>query len=145
MQNTDSPAVVQAAEQKGVYAFGWDSDMSKFGQKAHLAASVLHWDKVYTPTLQQVAAKTWKPSAIWYGVKQKAVSIENFGPGVTEPMKAKALEVQTGLSKGTVHPFTGPVYKQDGSLAIAAGKKMTDVELGKMNFYVRGVDGSIPK
>ncbi len=38
MQNTDSPAVVQAAEQKGVYAFGWDSDMSKFGAKAQLAA-----------------------------------------------------------------------------------------------------------
>ena len=35
MQNTDSPAVVQAAQQKGVYAFGWDSDMSKFGPKAH--------------------------------------------------------------------------------------------------------------
>ena len=45
MQNTDSPAVVQAAEQKGVFAFGWDSDMSKFGPKAHLAASVLHWEK----------------------------------------------------------------------------------------------------
>ena len=44
MQNTDSPAVVQAAA-KGVYAFGWDSDMSKFGPKAHLAASVLHWEK----------------------------------------------------------------------------------------------------
>ena len=27
LQNTDSPAVVQAAQDKGVYAFGWDSDM----------------------------------------------------------------------------------------------------------------------
>src|SRR5580692_5278831 len=30
-QNTDSPAVVQVAEQRGVHAFGWDSDMSKYG------------------------------------------------------------------------------------------------------------------
>ena len=145
MQNTDSPAVVQAAEQKGVFAFGWDSDMSKFGSKAHLAASVLHWEKVYTPTLQQVAAKTWKPSAIWYGVKQDAVKIESFGPSVTEPMKTKALGVQTAIANGTLHPFKGPIFKQDGTAALAAGKTYSDAELSKMNFYVKGVEGTIPK
>jgi len=31
MQNTDSAAVVQTAQEKGVYAFGWDSDMTSFG------------------------------------------------------------------------------------------------------------------
>lgn len=145
MQNTDSPAVVQAAQQKGVYAFGWDSDMSKFGSKAHLAASVLHWEKIYTPTLKQVAAKTWKPSAIWYGVKHDAVKIESFGPSVTAPMKAKALAVQAGLKSGTLHPFKGPITKQNGSVAVVAGKVLTDAELGKMNYYVKGVEGVIPK
>ena len=33
-QNTDSPAIVQAAEQHGVHAFGWDSDMLKYGPHA---------------------------------------------------------------------------------------------------------------
>ena len=145
MQNTDSPAVVQAAEQKGVYAFGWDSNMSKFGPKAHLAASVLHWEKVYTPVLQQAANKTWKPSAIWYGVKQGAVAIENFGPSVPAPAKAKALAVQSAIHKGTLHPFTGPIYKQDGSVAAAKGVVLNDATLGKMNYYVKGVDGALPK
>ena len=145
MQNTDSPAVVQAAEQKGVYAFGWDSDMSKFGAKAQLAASVLHWEKIYTPVMQQVANKTWKPSAMWYGVKQDAVKIENFAPFVPANVKQKALNVQSAIQKGTLHPFTGPIYKQDGSLVVAKGKSMTDAELSKMNFYVKGVEGALPK
>ena len=38
-QNTDSPATVQVAQEKGVYAFGWDSDMQKFAPKAHLTAN----------------------------------------------------------------------------------------------------------
>jgi len=145
MQNTDSPAVVQAAQQKGVYAFGWDSDMSKFGPKAHLAASVLHWEKIYTPVLQQVAQKTWKPSAMWYGIKQDAVRIENFGPAVSAKVKQSALNAQSGIHKGSLHPFQGPLYKQDGSLVIAKGKVLSDAELGKMNYYVKGVEGALPK
>lgn len=145
MQNTDSPAVVQAAEQKGVYAFGWDSDMSKFGPKAHLAASVLHWEKIYTPVMTQVSNKTWKPNALWYGVKQKAVDIESFGPMVTAGEKKKALAVRDAILKGTLHPFTGPLYKQDGSMVIAKGKTLDDATLSKMNYYVKGVEGSLPK
>lgn len=145
MQNTDSPAVVQAAQQKGVYAFGWDSDMSKFGPKAHLAASVLHWEKIYTPTLNQVNSKTWKPSSIWYGVKQKAVDIESFGPSVPANVKASALKVRDSILSGTLHPFSGPILKQDGSVLVAKGKFLNDAALSKMNYYVKGVEGSLPK
>ncbi|MGE8557850.1 MULTISPECIES: BMP family ABC transporter substrate-binding protein [unclassified Acinetobacter] len=145
MQNTDSPAVVQAAQQKGVYAFGWNSDMSKFGPKAHLAAAVLHWEKIYEPVMQQVEAKTWKTSAIKYGVKQGAVNIENFGPSTTAEMKAKAIAVRNALQKGSLHPFTGPIYKQDGSLLVAKGNSLTDADLAKANYYVKGVEGSFPK
>lgn len=145
MQNTDSPAVVQAAQQKGVFAFGWDSDMSKFGPKAHLAASVLHWEKIYTPAMQQVLNKTWKPSQIWYGIKQDAVRIESFGPSVPANVKASALAAQTAIHNGTLHPFKGPIYKQNGSLAQAKGGFISDANLSKMNYYVKGVEGALPK
>lgn len=145
MQNTDSPAVVQAAEQKGVFAFGWDSDMSKFGPKAHLAASVLHWEKIYTPVMTQVSNKTWKPNSMWYGVKQKAVDIESFGPAVPAEAKTKALGVRDAILKGTLHPFAGPIYKQDGALVLAKGKSLDDAALSKMNYYVKGVEGALPK
>ena len=145
MQNTDSPAIVQAAQQKGVYAFGWDSDMSKFGPKSHLAASVLHWEKVYEPAMKQVANKTWKPSAIWYGTKQKAVSIEAFAPFLPAEVKKSALSVQAALQKGTLHPFTGPIQDQSGKVVWPKGSFMTDAALSKMNYYVKGVDGVLPK
>ena len=145
MQNTDSPAVVQAAQQKGVYAFGWNSDMTKFGPKAHLGAAVLHWEKIYEPVMKQVLSKTWKPTAMKYGVQEGAVNIENFGPEVTPAMKTKALAARDGLKKGQIHPFMGPIYKQDGSLLVAKGKSLTEQQLSQMNYYVKGVEGSLPK
>ena len=39
-QNTDSPAVLKTAQEKGKRAFGWDSDMTAYGPKAHLASAV---------------------------------------------------------------------------------------------------------
>ncbi len=46
-QHTDSPAALQAAEQRGVYAFGQASDMKAFAPKAHLTAIVDDWSQYY--------------------------------------------------------------------------------------------------
>ncbi len=145
MQNTDSPAVVQAAQEKGVLAFGWDSDMSTFGGKAHLAASVLHWETIYTLTLEQVKAGTWKSGDLWYGVKEGAVNIESFGPAVPAPVKALAEERRDAIKAGKLHPFTGPLKDQSGKEFLAAGATYGDGDLKKMNFYVEGVEGNVPK
>lgn len=145
MQNTDSPAVVQTAQEKGVLAFGWDSDMSKFGAKAQLAASILNWGVIYKKTLDDVQAGTWKSGDIWWGVKEGAVNIDNFGPAVSADLKKLAEQRRDEIKAGKLHPFTGPLKDQSGKVVLAAGKSYTDPELKQMNFYVEGVEGSIPK
>ncbi|WP_051526698.1 BMP family ABC transporter substrate-binding protein [Alkanindiges illinoisensis] len=145
MQNTDSPAVVQAAEQKGVHAFGWDSNMNKFGPKAQLAASVIHWETIYTKVLSDVLNKTWKPGQIWWGVSHGAIDIENFGPDITPEAKSAVLAVRENIRTGKFHPFSGPIADQSGKVIVAKGKVFSDAELSKMNFYVQGVTGSLPK
>ncbi len=145
MQNTDSPAVVQAAQEKGVHAFGWDSDMSKFGAKAQLAASVLHWDVIYDSVLADVLAGKWKSSRIWWGVDKGAVNLEKFGPDVSPAVQKYALGVRDAIHSGKLHPFTGPLTNQAGVVFLPAGKVYSDADLGKMNFYVQGVEGVLPK
>ncbi len=145
MQNTDSPAVVQTAQEKGVLAFGWDSDMSKFGGKAHLAASILNWDVIYKKVVNEVQAGTWKSGDLWWGVKEGAVNIDNFGAVVPADVKKLAEERRDGLKSAKLHAFTGRLKDQSGKEFLAAGKVYTDPELKKMNFYVEGVEGSIPK
>src|SRR5207302_9839906 len=47
MQHTDSPAAMQIAAQRSIYAFGQDSDMIKFGPKTQLTAVVNNWAPYY--------------------------------------------------------------------------------------------------
>ena len=145
MQNTDSPAVVQAAQEKGVMGFGWDSDMTKFGGKSHLAASVLNWGGIYKKVTAEVQAGTWKTGNLWWGVKEGAVNIDNFSSEVPADVKKLAEERRDGIKAGKLHPFTGPLKDQSGKEVLAAGKVYTDAELKNMNFYVQGVEGTIPK
>jgi len=145
MQNTDSPAVVQAAQEKGVLGFGWDSDMTKFGGKAHMAASVLNWGVVYKKVAAEVEAGTWKTGDLWWGVKEGAVNIDAFSPDLPADVKKLAEERRDALKSGKLHPFTGPLKDQSGKEFLAAGKTYSDGELKQMNFYVEGVEGAVPK
>ncbi len=73
MQNTDSSAVLQAAEKAGKHAFGWDSDMAKYGPKAHLGSAVINWAPYYKKSVKDVLDGTWKSGQTWWGVKEGAI------------------------------------------------------------------------
>ncbi len=60
LQNTDSSAVLQTAEKAGKYAFGWDSDMTAYGPKAHLASAVINWAPYYIKATQDALDGKWK-------------------------------------------------------------------------------------
>ncbi|MFX8608851.1 BMP family ABC transporter substrate-binding protein, partial [Acinetobacter baumannii] len=59
-QNTDSTAIVQLAQAKGLYAFGQDSDMSRFGPKAHLSGNTVNWGVYYVHKVREVLENKWK-------------------------------------------------------------------------------------
>ena len=58
-QHTDSPAALQAAEQRGLMAFGQAWNMSSFAPKAHLTAIENHWGVYYIDRIQKMLDGTW--------------------------------------------------------------------------------------
>jgi basic membrane protein A len=144
-QNTDSPATLQVAQEKGVYAFGWDSDMVKFAPKAHLTAATNYWGGYYTDTAKAVLAGTWKPTEIHGGLKEGMIRMSPLNAVVTAEA-AKAFEAKkAALTAGTFTPFTGPIKDQSGAVKYPAGTVVPLKDLLSMNFYVQGVEGAIPK
>jgi simple sugar transport system substrate-binding protein len=59
-QNTDSPAIVQVARSKGLYAFGQDSDMTSYGPKAELTANTVNWGVYSLKKVKDALDGTWK-------------------------------------------------------------------------------------
>lgn len=141
--HTDSPAAVQAAEDAGIYAIGYHSDMSAYGTKAHLTAAVHNWDGFYVKKVQDVLDGTWQADDVWKGISSGMTEIAPFNKAVPIEVvnKVKALSSQIAANK--FHPFTGPIKDQSGKLILPAGEVMQDKDLLGMSYYVQGVDGNL--
>jgi simple sugar transport system substrate-binding protein len=144
-QNTDSPATLQVAQEKGVYAFGWDSDMSKFAPKAHLSASTLNWSDFYIETAKAVIAGTWKSGEVRGGLKENMIKLSPLNPAVPAAVAKLFEDKKAAIASGKFDPFQGPIKDQSGATVVAAGAAVPLKDLLSMNFYVQGVEGSIPK
>ncbi|MES2186456.1 MAG: BMP family ABC transporter substrate-binding protein [Pseudomonadota bacterium] len=145
-QNTDSPAVLKTAEEKGKRAFGWDSDMTAYGPKAHLASAVINWTPYYTQTVKDVLDGTWKTSdtKIWWGVKEGAIDLVSIADDVPADAKAKIDTVKAGLKDGSFSIWKGPILDNTGKERLAKDVVADDKFLGGVDFYVKGVEGKVP-
>jgi basic membrane protein A len=143
-QNTDSSAVLQKAEEKGKYAFGWDSDMSKFGPNAHLASSVINWAPYYKKAIQDTLDGTWTTGGVWWGVKEGAIDIVSISDKVPAEVKDKLAKVKAGLTDGSFVIWKGPIVGQDGKDILKKDAVADDKFLSGINFYVKGVEGKVP-
>lgn len=144
MQNTDSAAVVQTAQEKGVYAIGWDSDMTKFGEKAHLAASINKWGVYYTKVIGDVLENKWKPETVWWGLKEGAIDLGAYNAVVPEDVKALVDTRKKGIIDGSAPIWKGPLKDNTGKEVLPADKVADDGFLHGIKFYVEGVEGKIP-
>ena len=145
LQNTDSSAVLQAAQDKGVNAFGWDSDMTAYAPKAHLASAVEVWGGYYTKVAQAALAGKPIKTTMWGGMKEGFNDLVSVNASVPAAAKKAVGEKAAALKSGSFSVFTGPIKAQDGSIKVAAGKTMTDKEIDSVNWYVEGVEGQLPK
>ena len=144
-QNTDSPAVLKAAEAKGKRAFGWDSDMTAYGPKAHLASAVINWGPYYSKATKEALDGSWKGgTGVWWGVKEGAIDIVSIAEDVPADIKTKVADVKKGLADGTYVIWKGPITDNKGKVQIAKDAAADDKFLGGLNFYVKGVEGKIP-
>ena len=143
-QNTDSPAIVQAAEAKGLAAFGQDSDMRKYGPKAELSANVVNWGVYYVKKVKEALNGTWKSEDTKWGMAEGMIEVtplnSSVPPDVAKLFEAKKAEIKAG----TFHPFSGPVTDQSGAVKVAAGQTIADTELWSLNWYVNGIEGKLP-
>lgn len=143
--HTDSTAVVQAAEEAGVWSVAYHSDMSKYGPESQLTAATHHWGDYYTKTAQEVLDGTWESTSVWGGLAEGMSDIAPLSDKVPEDVAAKVEEIKAAIIDGSFHPFQGPIKNQAGEVAVPEGETMTDEELTTMEWYVEGVQGKLPK
>ena len=144
-QNTDSSAVLQTAEKMGKRAFGWDSDMTAYGPKAHLASAVINWGPYYVKAVGEALNGKWTGgTSAWWGVKEGAIDLVSMAADVPDDTKKRIDEVKAGLKDGSFSIWKGPIMDNTGKELLAKDVVADDKFLGGLKTYVKGVEGKVP-
>jgi simple sugar transport system substrate-binding protein len=144
MQNTDSPAVLKTAQEKGKRAFGWDSDMTAYGPKAHLGSAIINWAPYYTKAVREALDGSWKTGKAWWGVKEGAIDFVSMASDVPAETRDKVEKVKAGLKDGSFVIWKGPIVDNTGKTQLEKDKVADDEWLGGVKFFVKGVEGKVP-
>ena len=150
-QHTDSPAMLQTAEKAGVKGFGQSSDMHEFAPKAQLFSSVNNWGPYYISQVQKALDGKWSTGDgpdhwagnTWKGIGDDFLVLTEF-KNMPASVAEKAETARAGIAAGTLNIFEGPMKDNQGNMVLDAGKVLDDGGLWGMNYYVEGVEGSIP-
>ncbi len=146
LQHTDSTApLAEAAKTPGVIGFGQASDMAEYKPSPRVSSIIDNWAPYYIKRVGELLDSTYAQGATWAGIGDGEVKIGEITSAVPAEVKAKAEAVRDAIGAGTLHPFTGPINKQDGSAWLKEGETPDDGTLAGMNFYVEGIEGVIPQ
>jgi len=145
MQNTNTIQPTIVAQELGVFAFGQDSDMRAYGPDSQLTASINHWSPYYIRRIQSLLDGNWESSDTWEGIATGILEIGVFSDRVPLRIQEQAADAVARIRSGRLHPFTGPIRRQDGTGWLAAGETASDSDLLTMGFFVEGITGIIPR
>ncbi|MGB9731170.1 MULTISPECIES: BMP family ABC transporter substrate-binding protein [Calditerrivibrio] len=141
----DTPATLQAAEKRGKFVIGYNSDMRKYAPNGFLTAPVWNWGVLYKEIATQVSNGTWKPSSIWWGLDKGIIDLAPLSPKIPSEIVKKVELEKRDIISGKNKIFVGPLKDNSGKIVVPARKVMSDQELLSMNFFVEGVQGTIKK
>jgi basic membrane lipoprotein Med (substrate-binding protein (PBP1-ABC) superfamily) len=141
----DTPSVIAACEEAGVYAFNLNSSMKKYAPKTYLGCVATDWSPFFKASVDAHLAGTFKGANAFLGVGDKVVEVVDWSPDVPADMMARIKEVETKIANGGFSPFAGPIAKADGSDGVPAGATLTDAEIVAMDWHVKGVTTPLPK
>ena len=128
-QHQDSPAAQEAAQEHNIYSVGYNQDMSRFAPDAHLTAPMWNWSVYYEKLITSIQDGTWKAEAYWGGMADGVVDLSPLSKAVPQEVADMVMKRRQEII--------------DGAFKVWPDK--TDQDLLTMNYFIEGVEGTLPK
>src|SRR5262245_48996516 len=142
-EQVDSPiTLAQIAEKRNIWIVGKDVNVMDRAPKSWLTGVSWNWGPMMAKLVEEIRAGKWKPSHVRGNLATGNAVLDPFGPAVPEAVRHKVLATKADILAGKKVVWQGPITKQDGSTAAAAGQKMNLEQIETMNYLVKGVVGS---
>jgi basic membrane protein A len=145
LQHQDSPAALQAAEKAGKFGIGNDAPMDSYAPKAYLTSPTWNWGLYFVDRVKAAMDGSWKTSQYFGGFKEGVVDLAPISSLVPADIKTLVDQKKKAILSGELDVYAGPIKDQTGAIKIPAGSKASDADILSMNYFVQGVEGTIPQ
>ncbi len=138
-QHADSTAPQLAAEGRGVWGCGYNSDMTVDAPGAHLTAPIWNWGAYYTTAVKSIIEGTWACENYYGGMAEGLVDVSalsaNCADGTAEAIDTAKQNIIDGFKV-----FEGEITDNAGNQVCAEGASISDGDItGAMNWYYKNV------
>ncbi len=140
-QHCDTTAPQLAAEARGAFGCGYNSDMTVDAPKAHLTAPIWNWGVYYTKAAKAAMEGKWTNENYFGGMDDGLVDISPLSDNCAEGTKEKIDEARAKIVDGSFKVFEGELFDNQGNKVCEAGQVISDADItGNMNWYYRNVE-----
>ena len=143
-QDQDTAGAQQAAESKGVFSVGYNTDMSKTAPGANMTSAVWNWGPYYVKQVKAIMDGTWKSEKYWGGYVDNIVDLAPLTANAPANAKDLVEKAKKEIKATKNKVFMGPIKDQSGTEKVKAGATLSDEDIWNMNWFVQGVEGTIP-
>lgn len=138
--HTDSLAVLEIAEERGIWSIGYNYDNSESYPNTYLTAPVWDWDNFYIPRILECLQGKFTGDNYWEGVEGNIVSLAPLTDNVKDGIEEAVQKELERLQSGKFDVFYGPIKDQSGVVRVEKGENMSDeILLNSFDWYVEGV------
>jgi basic membrane protein A len=138
----DSPATGEVAKANNLPWSGYDSNQLSFAPDNWLTATNFNWGPYYVNEVKAAMDGSWKSQFYYGGLKDGLIKLAPYGTSVDSATRQAIEAKKQAIIDGSFYEFAGPITKQDGSVGVAAGDKLTVDQLYAINWFVKGVVGN---
>lgn len=138
----DSPAVPQAAEERGVYTTGYNQPAEDWAPESVLSSTVWNWPQFYVEDVGNALDGTWEARQYFGTLADGHIQVTDPSDLVTEEARAEFQEAREAIISGELEIFEGPLYDVNGELLVEEGEALTGSEPHEMTTFVEGVQVS---
>lgn len=145
--NMSTPGPHLAFAEEGMWSVGFQVDTSGVAPDGVATSMVYKWEGYLIPTIEAIVAGTWVPGewGWWEGLDTGIFDVDPIADWVPAAAVADVDAARQAMIDGILDPFDGPLYKQDGSLAVPEGEVVSDEDLWGMTYFVQGSIGTMPE
>lgn len=137
----DEAAYLQVAEEAGIWAAMWNTDIRQYGPKAYVSSVLLDWTAYYVDQVTKRVEGTWTGGEIDLLPMGGGVDRDAWGENVPQDVRDQVDAMRDKMMAG-YSPFVGPMSDNEGKQQLADGETLDEDTLYSWSWLLEGVTAS---